>query len=861
MNWNRLKPWFYIGVLLAALIFLFIRTQDLDPERHNRILDTLRQLKAIDSTLNQDVLRIRYGLLHNYDPLVAGLNRMDELIARLESGDDDLREYRQKDIDDALGRFAALVDNKHKDIERFKTERATLINSLRFFPTAAEEAMKLDQLYPAKFHHELEELIAVTLSHSALPQPDNQRRLHDLIFSLETAYSEFPEEVQYPLKVLMAHAKIIADQQTSLSALLRSMVSSPTASTLDDLQAHYLDYYEQLSKRVSHYRLALFMVSLLLLLYIGRVVYRIHRLSCALQASVHDLNQQKAELAKEKERAQVTLHSIGDGVITTSESGSIESLNPVAEEIIGWKTEEVRGHLLSSIVHLYSENTLEPVRDPIGRCLRSGEIVTLEQHTVMLDRHGREVPISDTAAPIRDAQGSVLGAVMVFHDISNERQLRHELSYQARHDALTGLFNRREFEKRLQSRLEQVQNGEATSHVLIFMDLDQFKVVNDTSGHVAGDELLRQLAATLSQRVRATDTLARLGGDEFGVLLEHCSIEQAMGIAEQIRSTIEDFRFSWEEETFGISVSIGMAEVNANSTSLTNVLSTADLACYAAKEAGRNRIHALDPSDTDLHRRRREMRWVTRINEALEEEDFVLYVQAVQPLNDLAASPSHYEVLVRLRNPDGSVTLPGAFIPSAERYDIMPRIDRWVVEHVFSWLERKGNGSDLPHLAINISGTSLNDETFLDYVLNRMEVHRTPPGLISFEITETAAIASLAQATSFIQELRKRGCHFALDDFGRGLSSFAYLKNLQVDYIKIDGSFIRDMLEDPMDEAMVEAINRIGHVMQLQTIAEYVDRPELVLRLRDLGIDYAQGYETGKPRPIIELAETLPNAG
>lgn len=566
-------------------------------------------------------------------------------------------------------------------------------------------------------------------------------------------------------------------------------------------------------------------------------------------------------LFQAKERAEVTLESIGDAVITTDAQGVVDYLNPVAEALTGWSLAEAMNRLLSDIFPIFNEATHAPVENPVTRCLREGVIVGLANHTVLITRDGREIAIEDSAAPIRDRSGQITGVVLVFHDVTQSREMAHKLSWQAAHDALTGLVNRREFEHRLQNALTASQ-AEGQQHALVYIDLDQFKIVNDTCGHVAGDELLRQLSALLQRQLRASDTLARLGGDEFGVLLENCPMEQAQRIAEGLRAATRDFRLVWENKTFEMSASMGIIAIHRESGTLAQVLSAVDMACYVAKERGRNRVHIYQESDADFARRHGEMLWVTRLNQALRDNRFVLYRQEIRPI--AAAPSSHfYEVLLRIRNEDGSLSLPGSFLPAAERYGLMCAIDRWVIQHLFSqqtlWRREDvhGDADGIDLATINLSGASLNDETFLDFARDAIKQYNINPRAICFEITETVAITHFDRAIKLLTALREIGCRFALDDFGSGLSSFGYLKNLPMDFLKIDGGLVRHIVDNPIDAAMVEAINDIGHVMGLQTIAEYVENEAIHQKLASIGVDFIQGFGIAIPVPFPAGSEKV----
>ena len=460
--------------------------------------------------------------------------------------------------------------------------------------------------------------------------------------------------------------------------------------------------------------------------------------------------------------------------------------------------------------------------------------------------------------PVFDEGGVFRGYRGAGRDVTEARNLSDELSYRASHDPLTGLVNRNEFEHRLRRALEttrlrnvlQSASARANEHVLCYLDLDQFKVINDTCGHVAGDELLRQVGALLSEQIRRRDTVARLGGDEFGILMEHCSLEQAQRVADNVRARIETYRFCWDDKSFSIGVSIGIAPINGYTGGITAALSAADSACFAAKEQGRNRIHVYREDDAALAKWHGEIQWVGKINKALEENRFLLYFQPIIPVEG-PAEGAHYEFLIRMLDEDGSIVTPNMFLPAAERYNLATKLDRWVIMESFSWLHRSPEHLQrLYQCSINLSGHSLSDERFLDFVTQQFNELDVPPHKICFEVTETAAIENLPAATRFIKALKALGCLFSLDDFGSGLSSFAYLKNLPVDILKIDGMFVRDIVNDPIELAMVRSINEIGHVMGKRTVAEFVEDEAIFEKLRETGVDYAQGYVIGKPRPI-----------
>ena len=560
----------------------------------------------------------------------------------------------------------------------------------------------------------------------------------------------------------------------------------------------------------------------------------------------------------EKERklyeiAQITLQSIGDGVISTDQHLVIEYLNPAAEELTGWRFEEAQGKNIDDIFRGFHEETCEPLEDPLSVAIRCSRAIKAVRPTLLIKRDGNEMYIESTASPIRDGSGAVSGGVLVFHDVSESRELNRKLSNHASHDILTGLVNRREFESRLERSLRSARAREV-SYALCHLDVDQFKIINDTCGHSAGDALLGQVGALLKTKIRWRDTLARLGGDEFGVLLESCTLEDALRMADQLRETIRSYKFVWEERTFRLGCSVGVVPITGDSEDVAALLSAADSACAAAKEAGRNRVYSFQENDIDLMRRRREMQWAARINNALEESRFELYRMTILPLQK-ADPGAHYELLLRMTDETGKIVSPDNFINAAERYGITPAIDRWVIENAFRWLVSEADERErLALCSINLSGQSLGDDKFLPFVIDQFHRSGLDASKICFEITETAAIASFSQANRFIQALKELGCKFALDDFGTGLSSFGYLKHFPVDFLKIDGSFVKEILHDPIDREMVRSINEIGHLTGKLTIAEFAENAEIINVLRSLGVDYAQGYGIATPQRITKIA-------
>jgi diguanylate cyclase (GGDEF)-like protein/PAS domain S-box-containing protein len=560
-----------------------------------------------------------------------------------------------------------------------------------------------------------------------------------------------------------------------------------------------------------------------------------------------ELARSNERLILEKELFRTTLASIGDGVITIDSDRNITYLNPAAERYTGWPSAEAHGVPLDKVFRV-TDHSIQGTDADGAETLLTERSDGRQLNLVLMDRRGQRRYISYSKAPNLDRYGIAVGTVITFRDITEERKLAEQLSHQATHDALTGLTNRREFERRL-SRIVQSANP-LDPHALIYVDLDQFKIVNDTCGHVAGDELLRQIAGLMGTRIRTRDTFARLGGDEFGILLEHCPRDEAIRVAQTLRELSQNFRFGWQDKSFTVTLSIGLVSITDVWGSASRVLRAADSACYAAKDSGRNRVCVFEPDDHVATRRLGEMQWMSRIQQTLAEGRLRLYMQPILPTNSKEQDIELGEVLLRLLDEQGRVVLPGAFLPAAERYGYMSKIDRWVVGETLTALKTLGTDQRRALLSINLSGQSLSDENFLDFVVEQIKANQVKTPSIGFEITETAAISDFTRVRAFITTVKELGCRLSLDDFGSGLSSFGYLKNLPVDYLKIDGHFVREILIDRVDRAMVEAIHRLGHVMGLKSIAEWVESAETLEKLTGMSVDYVQGFHLAVPRPM-----------
>ena len=532
-------------------------------------------------------------------------------------------------------------------------------------------------------------------------------------------------------------------------------------------------------------------------------------------------------------------------------NGSIRNANQFGAKQLGLSVDSLQNCTLFDFIH---PDDLLPLKNLFKRCKESSEKVH-KQEVRLLCGDKNLIWVRQTARLIENEAHQV-HIMLVCEDVTETRMLSEKIAYQASHDALTDLANRSEFDLYIAHSLKTT-HADGTEHALCYLDLDQFKVVNDTCGHLAGDELLRQLGALLRKHIRHEDFLARLGGDEFGILMHNSSLEHAFTACEKIRNVIRNFKFSWEDKSFSVGVSIGVTAITNVSGNSVELLKEADAACYAAKDKGRNRVHLFRPDDEDLAKRHGEMQWVEKIHQGLSENRFTLYGQIITPISGNKQG-LHFETLIRYRNSKGIIIPPGAFLPAAERYNQAPAIDRWVIKTLFTWMATQTEFiNNLELCSINLSGLSLSDKTMLGFVTEQFKQWKIPAEKICFEITETAAIANLSDATLFINQLKKLGCLFSLDDFGSGLSSFAYLKNLPVDFIKIDGLFVKGILDDNIDLAMVRSINEVAHVLNKKTIAEFVENKEILNTLHQLGVDYAQGYYMGKPVPLAELKQSI----
>ncbi|WP_018951687.1 ammonium transporter [Thioalkalivibrio sp. AKL12] len=574
-------------------------------------------------------------------------------------------------------------------------------------------------------------------------------------------------------------------------------------------------------------------------------------------AVVRDITERRQvqdQLDRERELAQVTLESIVDAVIATDAAGRVRFINSSASHLSRQPAIEAEGLALCDLFRFEDVSSKQDCGAMIRSLLSEGHVLNSTTTWSLTTASGETRIVEYTAAPIFDRDREMVGSILVLHDVTEARAMQRQLSHQATHDALTGLFNRREFETRLAETLTGSRD-QNRRHVLFYIDLDQFKVVNDTCGHLAGDELLRQISQVIGNCLRESDIFARLGGDEFGVILLDCPVSAGQDVAEKIREQVYRFRFPWKGRHFALGSSIGMVPLEAGCSDLAGVLGQADAACYVAKEHGRNRVHLFEPDDQELAERQGQMQWASRIRSALDRDRLRLYYQPIVPATQPDTPAGHHEILVRLLDDEDNLVPPSAFIPAAERYGLMLEVDRWVVRNTLAWMGdmERADPDHATVCAINLSGASLGDAALLAEIQALLDQHQVPGKSVCFEITETSAISNFDVALHFIETLSTTGCRFSLDDFGSGLSSFGYLRNLPVQFVKIDGAFIREIANNPTDEAMVRSIHSIAHTMGLQTIAEFVEDASSIERLAAIGIDFVQGYYIARPRPLEQF--------
>ncbi len=732
-----------------------------------------------------------------------------------------------------------VTDNNKKtgllvDMQQAARERSLALYSLINIkdPFEYDETRMKYQSYAGIFIKARETILSMPLSDTERAMIDKQGELSRYVLSLQNKIIKFIDKQRFKSAIDILINQAIPSQNAVLSHIAKTI----------DLQTKNNEYIvEKLQNRLDN--------NIVLIIVISIVIFFLTVLASSY--AIRQITNTEKQLFFEKELAQITLHSIGDGVITVDKNYNIKTINPVAELLADVKSKDVIG---KSILTIY-ENENGKQRTEINDNLSGSNIQRSLFDFTLTKKDGEKFEVEHTIAPIIDHDNTVLGAVIILRDVTKVRTMEKRLSYQASHDSLTGLINRREFEVRLNQIIRKAQT-ENTKHSICFLDLDKFKIINDTSGHAAGDEFLKQISKTIHSLLRQTDVLARLGGDEFAILLDGCSIKKAKQICNLIIKTIKDTRFNWGNNSFETGASIGIVPITNLTVSTSEVMSTVDAACYEAKDKGRNRIQVFEPNDAEFVKHQLETSWIQKIKDAIKDDKFELYFQELRNINPQYPTPKTVEILVRL-NDQGKVVTPDSFIPTAERYNLMPLIDEWVISNTVEFLKeyQQKHHSDI-RVAINLSGQSLSENSVLNLITDKLRKNKAiKKELICFEITETAAIANMTKAVEFITYIKQMGCNFSLDDFGSGLSSFSYLKNMPVDNIKIDGAFIREIHTDSTNKVFVESIHNISRTMGIKTTAEYVENEEILNCIKSIGIDYAQGYHISKPLPVKTLLE------
>lgn len=837
-----------MSLLVTGLTWAYLAGRSVDPAELEAVRREVSEVAAAEAGLHENLLGLYMGLVRDYD----GVNRQLDAIGRgLEALAQRLERMGAADARPLLNVARQQYVDKQLAVEGFKSENALVRNALMYVSLAGH---RLTEAGNGVLDQALARLSIDLLKLLRNPEPRNQAAVREAVAALAAVDgARLPAAYRPWLTRLRQHAELVVERMPRQLARLEAVMVADITHSLEQAAASVGRAQARRAAVAERYRTLSYGLSALLVAYLAYLFLQLQQNARALAVSGR-------ELRRQKERAETTLHAIADGVITTDALGRVRYMNPVAEALSGWSATEAAGRPLLEVLRLADERTGRAAADPARQVLDTGMPSPADRNCVLTDRNDGRHVVRVTASPLHGEDGSVSGAVVVVHDVSETQELIEHISHQALHDPLTGLVNRRGFEARLEAAI-QVVAQEGGRKALCYLDLDQFKMINDSCGHVAGDQLLQSLVPVLEEAVGEAGLLARLGGDEFGVLLDVADEGQAQAMAQRLLDAVRGFRFRWGQHLFEPGASIGVVMIDAATASADQLFRQADLACYAAKDLGRGRWHLYQPDDAELARRSEELQQAAGITRALEEDRLRLHLQPIVDISGVASTDvEHFEVLVRMIDDSGREVPPGVFIPAAERYNLMPAIDRWVVANALALLEALVNDSaDADYrFSINLSGNSINDPELPGFIVAQLERHRVDPSRICFEITETAVISQLPAAIALIERLHEMGCSFALDDFGSGLSSFGYLKALPVDYLKIDGSFVRDMLNDPVDRAMVEAINQLGHIMGKKTIAEFVESEALVGALKALGVDEAQGYALGRPRPASELFSVRP---
>lgn len=943
---NRKIIYLCLGFVTAGLLtVLFVQSQ-IDQQQHSAISRALLDFEKSDINLNHSINQYHVSRHKNSNIIKTSMQRMTD--AKLQLNNDLLVNFKKdENLSNAFSQLVIIKDKKLQLVETYLQNSILYHGTKRASPAVFNELIKSIRSAAGitdSDKYSLEQKVSginnATNRYIGAMDID-EKRLRSLLNELIISVDAFQISDLKEIAILSKYIDSVIEENRELLHLLSQITTISIDEQIEHTQKQYAAFFEKKNQEAFKYKSLLFIVSMLLLLYLGFVLVRLEATGRHLSDTLADMEFRQQALDKHAivsitdvkgiiiyandKFCEISQYSrdeligknhrivksdrydkaffrnvwkiIANGKIwqgqicNQAKDGSdywveatlIPRLNKQGKpfEYIGIRTDITAQKKAEAKIEMLARLPMESP-EPILRVNQAGEIIFYNSAAEVILNHWdiektgclpndwinkieeilnyskiQELELSIgvsqyllTMMPVNEFDYVNIYA----RDITASKQAEASLSYQANHDRLTGLINRYAFEHDLENALISAQQKDK-NHVLLYVDLDQFKIVNDTSGHVAGDALLCQISTMMLGLFRKNDSIARLGGDEFGVLLQNCDSQMGVKIAHNLLNMINHYQFIWDGREFDIAASVGLVEINKTSDSIVSLLGHADVACYAAKDSGRNQIKAYNSEDSESADRHSELHWASRIPKALAEDRFCLMVQTILPLRDDADLEPHYEILLRMVSEEGDLIPPGLFIPAAERYNLMSAIDHWVVVHVFNFLHdfvRHCGAEDLPILAINLSGESMGNEELLAYIRAQFELNIIPAKNICFEITETAAISNFSKALTFIKSLKKLGCKFALDDFGSGLSSFSYLKSLPVDYLKIDGVFVKDIVNNQVDASMVEAINQVGKVMKIKTIAEFVEDRNIMNVLKALNIDYAQGYHIDKPTPLEE---------
>ncbi len=846
LNWPPLVAGITILLLLS---FLFFQTQRVDNinQEHSEVLQLLQRSQQLDGNLRQDLIRVYYDQHHNFDPLLDRMTELEVILERLRYSPYRAFRMANSGVEYYLTRLINLHHERKELLSGYMTHMVLLKN--------AAVGLSQKSLIAALAEQAPEHLTAISdyrntlLAYVSTPSEQLTEQADDMLIEMEDLLLELEEDAELSASLMVQltfdfqHGKIAFDSRVLVERMLDQLFQLPTQSIMSQLTQVYLDYHQQQERISSYYRIGLFATGALLLVFLVVTLLRLRNTA--------------SHLMEEKDLAEITLGSIGDGVISTDTHGRIGYMNRAAEALTGVDTESAIGQPLEAVLPLYSEITSQPIDSPALRCIENEITIDIQNHVYLVRADGSRSNTALTASPIGHKGERPVGAVLVVQDVGDAQSMAEQLSYETNHDTLTGLLNRMTFAQKIQRYLDNSEESKY-SPILWHIDLDHFSVINDICGAKGGDGFLRTTAGALKRVLGEHDILSRIGGDEFAILRPNADPADALDMACRLRELINGLEFEWEDNRFDTTATIGVVILSQNYLDISDVFMAAKSAVDTARDGGRNNIYVHTKDVYENSRKHALSLWVPRIKRALDEGRYRLYLQSISPITDKGClKPHHAEVLLRMEDEEGRI-IPPIFIPAAEEYNLMPQIDRWVIEQVCINVAA-AHQQQLAHrhmcYSVNLSGTTLGDTFFLDFIRNLFAEHQTPTAQICFEITETAAIQNLEAAMQFIHATRDLGCKFALDDFGTGMSSFAYLQNLPVDYLKIDGAFVKQLAKDPVQYSIVQSVNTVGQALKMETIAEFVEDEDIIRGLSEIGVDYAQGYGIDQPRPWDQYFE------